>query len=203
MDHDFAPVVSDHGDNLQEVPGPVRAEVQHLSVVLLTGSECLLDRVSDVRIGDPVLAGRREDLHVANIVSRNSAAERARGPVSLRGTCTGDSPSAPLFLSPKGANRWRSRWNRGPARQGVECVGHLVLRTMQQMPVAVQHGDHRRVAGAGGDLGRRGAGGDPEGDRGVSKIVHPQRGEGLPRAAPAARTGDATEPGAPALPVVP
>ncbi len=65
-------------DNLEHVRGTVRAQVQHLGVVLLADHECMVDRVQDVRIRDPLPPGGPVDLHVPNIVSRNSGASPSR-----------------------------------------------------------------------------------------------------------------------------
>ncbi|HSH59096.1 MAG TPA: hypothetical protein VK988_05530 [Acidimicrobiales bacterium] len=45
------------------------------------------------------------------------------------------------------------------------------------MSVTVEDRNHRRVSGAGGNLRRRSASGDPEGNGGVSEIMDPKRGE--------------------------
>jgi hypothetical protein len=52
--------------------------VKDRAVILLTDGERVLDGVQDVFIGDPVPAGGPVDLHVPNIVSRNSTAAGSR-----------------------------------------------------------------------------------------------------------------------------
>ena len=52
-------------------PDPIGPEVEHLAVVLLTCGHRMFKGVHDVEVVDAVLAGRRVDLHVPSIVSRN------------------------------------------------------------------------------------------------------------------------------------
>jgi len=52
------PVVADHGDHLEEVPGSVRAEIEDLGAVVFLGFDHrVLDRMRDVVVSDPVLPG--------------------------------------------------------------------------------------------------------------------------------------------------
>lgn len=74
-------------------------------------------------------------------------------------------------------NGWRRRRDRGRPGQVVERFGHPILGTRQQVSVTVEDHNHRRVPGAGGNLRRRSASGDPEGNGGVSEIMDPKRGE--------------------------
>ncbi len=66
-----------------------------------------------------------------------------------------------------------------PRPSGPSCraLWHPILGTRQQVSVTVEDRNHRRVSGAGGNLRRRSASGDPEGNGGVSEIMDPKRGE--------------------------
>jgi hypothetical protein len=54
VDHDLRPVVTGDCDDLEQVRGAIRAEVEHLAVVLLADRESVFDGVQDVLILDPV-----------------------------------------------------------------------------------------------------------------------------------------------------
>jgi hypothetical protein len=50
--------ITDHGNHLEHVACSVSTEVEHLSVVLLGGTERVVDGMQDVDVGDTVLASR-------------------------------------------------------------------------------------------------------------------------------------------------
>jgi hypothetical protein len=62
--------------DLEEVAGAIRSEVQDLAVVLLTNRDGVVDAVLDVGVDDSVPPCGAVDVHVVNIVSRNSARAR-------------------------------------------------------------------------------------------------------------------------------
>ena len=65
MNRYLGAVVAKHRHDLQEVPGPVRAEVEDFPrVALVSGDERMLDPVANVLVADPLLASRVIDIHV-------------------------------------------------------------------------------------------------------------------------------------------
>jgi hypothetical protein len=64
VDHDLGFVFSGHGDDLQEVPGSIGTEVEHLAVVLLGHNDGMIDRMPNVVVIDAVPVRRPEDLRI-------------------------------------------------------------------------------------------------------------------------------------------
>ena len=60
-----------NGYHFEEIASTVGPEIKGFAVVLVGDDESVLDRLHDVVIINAVLAGRPEDHHVGNIVSRN------------------------------------------------------------------------------------------------------------------------------------
>jgi len=64
VNHDLGVIFPEDRHDLQDVPGPVWAEVKDLARTLLIGNdERMGDCVADVVVADPMLAGRLIDVH--------------------------------------------------------------------------------------------------------------------------------------------
>ena len=78
VDHDLTFDFTHHGDDLNEIARPVRSKVQNFPIILFPHCEGMLDNVTDVVTGYPMLVGRLVNVHVMDIVSRNPGGALAR-----------------------------------------------------------------------------------------------------------------------------